>query len=428
MKRLARGDLLPKILTPPPGPRARRLSRSLARAEAPGVNTLHDAAPTILWQEAKGANVLDVDGNRFLDLTSGFGVAAVGHRHPRVVAAVRRQAGELLHGLGDVQAHPLRVRLAERLRRRVPVDDAQVYFAVSGADAVEIALKTVLLATGRPGILAFEPAYHGLTLGALHATSRPEFRRPFSRHLHSHLHRLPYGCRLGTIAQALGGGDEIGAVILEPVVGREGVILPPPGWLRGVAALCHERGVLLVADEILTGFGRTGHWFAVDADGVRPDLICCGKALGGGLPIAATVGRRGVLAAWERSGEALHTATFMAHPTACAAALAVLDILSGDKLPRRAARLGSRLERRLRDWPGTFSAVAAVRGRGLMWGVELASRADAAGICRAALGRGLLILAGGADGRVLQLLPPLTISERQLGHAVELIEELLVDF
>ncbi|MGB6335647.1 MAG: aspartate aminotransferase family protein, partial [Thermoanaerobaculia bacterium] len=347
MTRLSRGDLLPKIVTPPPGRRARQLSRSLARAEAPGVNTLQAGAPTILWQEAKGANVLDVDGNRFLDLTSGFGVAAVGHRHPRVVAAVRRQAGELLHGLGDVHAHPQRVRLAARLRRRVPVDDAQVYFAVSGADAIEIALKTALLATGRPGIVAFDPAYHGLTLGALHATSRPEFQLPFARHLHSHVHRLPYGCLLGALDKVLGEGNDTGAVILEPIVGREGVIPPPAGWLRGVADLCTEHGALLVADEILTGFGRTGDWFAVDAERVRPDVLCCGKALGGGMPIAATVGRREVLAAWRTSGEALHTATFIAHPAACAAALEVLEILADDKLPQRAARLGSALEQRL---------------------------------------------------------------------------------
>jgi 4-aminobutyrate aminotransferase-like enzyme len=178
----------------------------------------------------------------------------------------------------------------------------------------------------------------------------------------------------------------------------------------------------------LTGFGRTGHWFAVDAEGVRPDLLCCGKALGGGMPIAATVGRREVLAAWEPSGEALHTATFIAHPAACAAALEVLEIIADDKLPRRAARLGSVLEQRLGTWPLKFSAVTAVRGLGLLWGVELASREAASGVSRAALGRGLLILTGGAGGRVLELLPPLTISERQMSFALELIEELLVEF
>jgi 4-aminobutyrate aminotransferase-like enzyme len=389
---------------------------------------LQAAAPSVLWQEARGANVLDVDGNRFLDLTSGFGVAAVGHRHPRVVAAVRRQAGQLLHGLGDVQAHPQRVRLAELLCRRVPVDDAQVYFAASGADAVEIAIKTALLATGRPGIVAFDPAYHGLTLGALHATSRPEFRQPFAQHLHSHVRRLPYGCQVGALDKVLRGADDIGAVILEPVVGREGVIPPPSGWLRGVADLCVEHEVLLVADEILTGFGRTGHWFAVDAESVRPDLLCCGKALGGGMPIAATVGRRQVLAAWELSAEALHTATFLAHPVACAAALEVLEILAADDLPGRAARLSSAVGARLHKWQHDLAAVTAVRGRGLMWGVELASRDAASGVSRAALGRGLLVLAGGATGRVLELLPPLTISERQMGFALDLIEELLVDF
>jgi 4-aminobutyrate aminotransferase-like enzyme len=426
--RLARGDLLPKILTPPPGPRAQQLSRSLARWEAPGVNTLLAGAPNVLWQEAKGANVLDVDGNRFLDLTSGFGVAAVGHRHPRVVAAVRRQSGRLLHGLGDVQAHPLRVRLADRLRRRAPVDDAQVYFAISGADAVEVAIKTALLATGRPGIIAFDPAYHGVTLGALHVTSRQEFRRPFAQHLHSHVHRLPYSCRLAAVEETLRGGHDIGAVILEPIVGREGVITPPEGWLEGVADLCLAHGSLLVADEVLTGFGRTGHWFAVDAERVRPDLLCCGKALGGGMPIAAVVGRREVLAAWEPSGEALHTATFLAHPPACAAALEVLQILADKKLPRRAARLGSEIEQRLLAWPGEFSAVTEVRGRGLLWGIELASRDTASAVSRAALGRGLLLLAGGARGRVLQLLPPLTISGRQLEFALELLEELLAEF
>jgi 4-aminobutyrate aminotransferase-like enzyme len=460
------GDRLPKLVHPPPGPRCRALAAALSRLEAPGVNTVAAAAgaePPILWESARGANVRDVDGNRYIDLTSGFGVAAVGHCHPRVVAAVRRQAGRLLHGLGDVHAHPQRVELAARLVRLAPVDDPQVFFATSGAEAVEIALETALAATGRPAIVAFSPSYHGLTLGALSVTSRPEFRAPFAPYLHPHVRRLPFGCPPAALAAALAGssttsagaaGDAgrggveadpagsavhaghaggwgqtgaAGAVILEPIVGREGVLVPPPGWLPAVASLCREAGALLVADEIFTGFGRTGRLFAVEAEGVRPDLLCCGKALGGGLPIAAVLARRPLFEVWRTPGEALHTSTFLANPVACAAALAVLDVLAHDRLAARAARLGPDLAARFGTWPGRLPAVAGVRGRGLLWGIELRSR-DAAGRCvAAARRRGVLILAGGPEGRVAQLAPPLTIAEPQLAAALDLLEESLAE-
>jgi len=176
---LESGSLLPEILTPPPGPRARVMAGRLEASEAPGINTLVAGATAMLWDEALGSNVVDVDGNRYIDLTAGFGVAAVGHRHPAVVTAVREQAEQLVHGLGDVYAHPARLELAERLCSLAPLADPRVYFAVSGADAVEIALKTGRLHSGRPGVLAFEPAYHGTTLGALAATARPPAgRRP----------------------------------------------------------------------------------------------------------------------------------------------------------------------------------------------------------------------------------------------------------
>jgi 4-aminobutyrate aminotransferase-like enzyme len=427
------GDQLPRIVHPPPGPRSRALALDLARLEAPGVNTIDEAPaaePPILWEAARGANVRDVDGNRYVDLTSGFGVAAVGHRHPRVVAAIRRQAGRLLHGLGDVHAHPLRVELAARLVRVAPVDEPQAFFAATGAEAVEIALQTALAATGRPGIVAFEPSYHGLTLGALAVTSRPEFRAPFTAYLHPHVRRLPFGCPPSDLATALAassGGGQPGAVLVEPIVGREGVLPPPRDWLAAVAGLCREAGALLVADEIFTGFGRTGCLFAVEAEGVRPDLLCCGKALGGGLPIAAVLARRPLLRAWSTRGEALRTSTFIANPLACAAALAVLDVLERERLPARAARLGHRLAKRLAGWPERFPAVAAVRGRGLLWGIELRSRAAAAAWVVAARRRGVLILAGGPEGKVAQLVPPLSIAEPQLGGAIDLLEEALVD-
>jgi 4-aminobutyrate aminotransferase-like enzyme len=414
---------LPRIVTPPPGPRSRELSLRLQELEAPGVNTLCAGQPSLLWEEAQGANVRDVDGNLYVDVTSGFGVAAVGHAHPEVVRAVREQAGVLLHGLGDVHAHPRRVELAERLVRLAPVDDPRVFYAISGAEAVEIALKTAVAATGRPGVLAFEPSYHGMTLGALAVTSRPEFRAPFESHLHAHVRRLPFACDPARIAEILHPGD-VAAVIVEPIVGREGVLVPPPGWLAALADLCRSAGTVLITDEVFTGFGRTGALFVVEPEGVRPDLLCCGKALGGGMPIAAVIGRRDLLACWETPGEALHTATFLAHPLACAAALATLDVLEREALPERAARLGPAVGERLAGWRERFPrTVAAVRGRGLLWGVELTGRERAKRWTAEALNRGVLMLAGGPEGRVAQIVPPLIIAEEQLRVALDLLEE-----
>lgn len=428
MPHLRRGDLLPRIVTPPPGPRSRALARELDACEAPGVNTLVSCAeglrPGVAWAEARGSNVLDVDGNRFLDLTAGFGVAAVGHRHPRVVDAVRRQSGRLIHGLGDVHPHPLRAELAGRLARIAPVDEPRVYFGISGAEAVEIALKTALLATGRPGVAAFAPAYHGLTLGALAATTRPAFREPFAAWRGVPVHRLPYGADPEDLERVL---PDCAALLFEPVVGREGGLFPPPGWLAEITRRARRHGVAVISDEIFAGFGRTGHWFGVDADGVRPDLLVCGKALGGGLPIAAVIGRRQLMDRWSTPGEALHTATFVAHPLACAAALASLDVLEEEELPARAADLGARLAQRLRSWPERFAGAHEVRGRGLFQVVELADATLAGSVVERLRGRGVLALAGGPEGRVLQITPPLTIAERQLETAMELVEETLED-
>ncbi len=424
--KLRRGDLLPRIVTPPPGPRARDLCHRLGEIEAPGINTLYGDRPNILWQEALGSNVLDVDGNRYVDLTSGFGVAAVGHRHPRVVKAIRRQAATLIHGLGDAAGHLPRIELAQRLQRLAPVDEAQIYFAVSGAEAVEIALKTALLATGRRRILAFDPAYHGSTLGALAATSRAEFRQPFASHLHPHLERLPYACDPGRIAAGLRRGEPFAAVLVEPIAGREGVLVPPPGWLKTLSDVCRDQGTLLIADEIFTGCGRTGRWFAVEADGVRPDLLCCGKGLTGGLPLAAVVGRKPLMASWRTPGEALHTSTFVANPVACAAAAAALDVIADEELPQRASLLGDEVASRLRDWP-SFDAVVDVRGTALLWGIELSSRELASALTERARRQGFLFLAGGPGGRVLQIVPPLTIHRRQLAAALELLEEQLAN-
>ena len=321
-------------------------------------------------------------------------------------------------------AHPLRVELARRLVEVAPVDEPQVFFAISGAEAVEIALKTALAATGRPGILAFEPSYHGTTLGALNVTSREEFRAPFAAHLHGHVRRLPFGGDLERVKEVLASG-EIGVAIVEPIVGREGVLIPPADWLSGLAEICRRHGSLLIADEIFTGFGRTGALFAIEQEGVRADILCCGKALGGGLPIAAVIARRDLFRCWETPGEARHTATFLANPLACAAALATLDVLQEEELPARAARLGTDLGQRLATWPGRFPAVEEVRGRGLLWGVQFRTAETAKKWMLAAWSRGVLLLVGGPEGRVAQIVPPLTVNEEQLAAAVGILEEVL---
>lgn len=413
------------MIAPPPGPRSREIGRDLARYEAPGINTLYRGRPGPVWSEALGSNVLDADGNRYVDLTAGFGVAAVGHRHPRVVEAIRRQSGRLLHGLGDVHAHLDRAPLARRLTERAPVDDARVYFGISGAEAVEIALKTALLATGKPEVLAFTPAYHGLTLGALHVTSRPAFREPFRPWLTLPVRRATWGGDLDSVERLLAEGT-VAAVVFEPVIGREGVAFPPPGWLDGVARRARRHGALVVSDEIFVGFGRTGDWFGVDAEGVRPDLLVCGKALGGGLPLAAVIGRREVMAAWPNDGEALHTATFVANPPACAAAHAVLDVLEEEGLPDRAARLGDEvLGPRLHALTHGGDLVERIEHRGLLAGLYLATPEVARAVVERLLARGILALAGGAEGRVLQIAPPLTIHRAQLTAALDVLEEVL---
>lgn len=425
------GEDPPFVSTAPPGPRSRAIARDLEAYEAPGINTLATPAhagaepSSLCWAEARGANVRDLDGNVFVDLTSGFGVASVGHRNPDVVAALVDQSARLLHGLGDVHSHPLRSELARRLARLAPLPEPRVFFAISGAEAVEIALKTALASTRRPGVVAFEPSYHGLTLGALAVTARPGFRQPFADHLHPYVRHFPYGRLSRDLEEHLASGS-VGAAIVEPIVGREGVLVPPRGWLPELADLCRRSGTLLVLDEIFTGFGRTGRLFAAEEETVTPDLLCCGKALGGGLPIAAVLAPKQVFSVWETPGEALHTATFVANPLACAASLAVLTVIERDGLVARARRLGDRLLARLESWPARYpELVEEVRGRGLLAGVVFRSAPAAKRFALEALLRGVILLSGGPEGRVAQIVPPLTIDETLLGQTLTLLEDVL---
>jgi len=406
-------DLLPRLITSIPGPRSRQLARRLRRVESPNVTFIAPDFP-IFWESARGCLVTDVDGNCFLDVTSAFGVASVGHNHPRVVAAVQAQAEKLLHGMGDVHPSEVKVRLCEKISALVPLPQAQVILGLNGGDAIEAALKTAMLATGRPGILAFEGGYHGLTYGALDVTARSDFRAPFRPQMGGFTQHLPYGCSLERIRAQIT-SQAPGAVVAEPIQGRGGIVVPPPGWLPGLRDLCTETDTLLILDEIFTGWGRTGQRFACQAEDVVPDILCVGKAMGGGLPLSACVASAGLMAVWgESMGEALHTSTFLGNPLACAGALAALDVLEEEDLPAQAVQRGAVLASGLHDLQAAFpELIREVRGRGLMLGLELHSPGHALPLVPSALREGLILLPAG-DGRVLEFVPPLVITEAQI--------------
>jgi 4-aminobutyrate aminotransferase-like enzyme len=400
----------PKLKTAVPGPRSRALAERLRAVESRDVTCLVPEPP-IFWDRAAGANVWDVDGNRFLDLGGAFAVANVGHAHPRVVTAVAHQAARLLHGMGDVHPSETKVALLEALCARFPGGGpARAVLGSSGADAVESALKTALLATGRPGVVAFEGAYHGLALGALDTTWRREFRAPFTGRLPARTAFARFGDAKDAARAAREAPFPIGAVLVEPIQGRGGVRVPPPGFLRDLRTLCDAEGWLLIADEVFTGFGRTGRLFACERDDVVPDLLCVGKGLASGMPLSACIGRAAVMDAWPESrGEALHTQTFLGHPPSCAAGLAALAVLDEEKLVTRAAETGARALAFLAQMTAATAAVAEVRGAGLMIGIECATAEIAHRVVSDALARGVILLPGGDDGRTLTVTPPLTI-------------------
>jgi 4-aminobutyrate aminotransferase-like enzyme len=420
-------DAFEAIVTSIPGPRSRALIADVARYETRGVTYVGDDYP-IVWKSAHGALVTDVDGNRYLDLTSAFGVAALGHTNPAVVAAIAAQATQLVHGMGDVHPTDVKAQLLAKLAAVAPGDCSRTFFGSSGAEAIEFALKTALLATGRPGVLAYHGAYHGLTLGALRVGGIARFREPFAALLEQRTLWLPYpdetvvlADALAAVRAALAAHPEIGAIVIEPVLGRGGVIVPPAGYLPGLRALCDETATVLVIDEIYTGFGRTGTLFACEREAVVPDILCVGKAIAGGVPFSAAIGRPAIVDAWpESSGEALHTSTYLGNPLGCAAALAVLTeferrpILAGVRAaePMLRARLAQ-----MRTSPG----VRAVRGLGMLWAIEFADAATANGVVRRGLQRGLILLQSGTEGTSITLAPPLVITSEQLAHALDVL-------
>jgi 4-aminobutyrate aminotransferase-like enzyme len=402
-----------------------------------------DGSWPIVWERAKDVFVWDADGKKYLDLSGAFGVAATGHANPNVVKAGQKQMAKLLHAMGDVHPHARKAELAQKLSQitfeRWNKKSGKVIFNNSGFEAVEAALKTAILATGKHGVVAFSGAYHGLGYGALSVTHRNFFRSPFQSQLREFGNFVLFPTKISDLATVefqirnFFRRERIGAILVEPIQARGGINIPPPEFLPLLRKLCDEHGALLILDEIYTGFGRTGKWFACEHSNVVPDLVCLGKALTGGFPLSACVGRADLMdAAWLPSrGEAIHTSTFLGHPVGCAMALVQIAEIGKLKLPERGAELGKFFLDELQSKISDSKFQVGIRGLGLMVGVEFRlpdgkPATDAAMLAiKTMLRRGYIMLPEGEFGNVISFTPPLTITKVQLAKAVKVLAEVL---
>jgi len=372
-----------------------------------------DGPMGLVVARAHGATVVDAEGRAYLDLLGGMGVANVGHAHPEVVAAVRAQAERHLHVMvyGEF-VQEAQVRLATRLASLLPPALSVTYFTSSGAEAVDGALKTARKATGRPGFVAFTGGFHGDTWGALSVGGNPVYRRPFEPLL-PEVTFLPFDD-----ASQLDRIDErTAAVIVEPVQAEGGVRIPGPDFLPALRRRCDEVGALLIFDEVVTGFGRTGRLFAHEHWGVVPDLLVLAKALGGGLPLGAFVGRPDLMRTLAHDPPLAHVTTFGGHPLSCAAGLAALEVLTRDRLADRAAVLGSRFVAELSALAGRGGLVGA-RGLGLLIGLEFADPASCARFTRRAWEQGLILNWTLHRDTVVRLAPPLALTDGEASAAL----------
>ena len=432
---------LPHISMELPGPRARAIIERDARVVSPS----YTRGYPLVAQTGRGAIVEDVDGNRFLDFNAGIAVVATGHCHPEVVAAIQKQAAQLIHMSGTDFYYEIMVDLAEKLAAIAPGDVARrVHFGNSGAEAVEGALKLARYATGREKFISFFGAFHGRTMGALSLTASKSVQKQGFGTFLSGVHNAPYPnpYRSGKspdecAADALNYIEdvlfrhvlpprEVAGIIVEPIQGEGGYVVPPASFLRGLREIADRNGSMLIFDEVQSGMGRTGKWWACEHFGVVPDILTTAKGIASGLPLSAVIARADVMT-WKPGA---HASTFGGNPVAAAASMATLRLLENG-LMANAARLGDRMLERMSTWPSRFPNVGDVRGKGLMLGIEIV--ADQKTRERApevrnrieamAFDRGLLVL--GAGPTSLRLCPPLCLSTEQADWAMETLEECL---
>ena len=428
-----------EIRTEIPGPRSREILEREQRAVAHPL-IVHEP---IVAERARGATITDVDGNTFVDFVGGVGVANVGHNHPRIVEAIAEQADRFLHTDYTVVPYEGYIELAERLGALAPIAGAtRAAFFNAGAEAVENAVKLARLYTKRQGVIAFEGAFHGRTWMALTMTSKTH---PYKKGLGPfapEVYRTPYpnayrGPDAATALRALErlftthvSPEHVAAIVFEPQQGEGGFVPAAPEFVEGLRRICDDHGIVLVADEVQTGFGRTGRMFAMEHFGVEPDLMIVAKSIAGGLPLSGVIGRATIMDA-PHSGAI--GGTFIGNPVALAAALAVLDVFQEEQLVARAELLGGALRARMLEWQGRWPEIGDVRGLGAMPAIELVrdptTKEPAPDLVEAVVGealqRGLLLLRAGVDGNCIRVLCPLTISDAELDDGLRAWEEAL---
>jgi 4-aminobutyrate aminotransferase / (S)-3-amino-2-methylpropionate transaminase / 5-aminovalerate transaminase len=436
-----------KLVTDIPGPRSREWFERRSGAVATGVAAIHP----IVTARASNAIVEDVDGNRLIDFATGIAVLNVGHTAPEVVAAIQRQTELDTHTCFHVTANEPYIELAERLNALTPGTFAKkTMFANSGAEAVENAVKIARKATGRSAIVTFDHAFHGRTLLAMSLTAKvmpyKQGMGPFAPEIYRLPFAYPYRCPTGgtsatcaesCLAYAMDemhkhiGEENIAAVILEPIQGEGGFIVPAPGFVRGVAEFCAANGIVFIADEIQSAMGRAGRWYAIEDEDVVPDVVTTAKSVGGGLPISAVTGRAEIMDAVHAGGLG---GTYGGNPVAAAASLAVLEKIEREDLLARSRAIGETIMSRFGSFAERFDAVGDVRGRGAMCAIELVTDrgtkeplgADAMNaIARRCLEHGVIVLTAGTYGNVVRLLPPLTIDDGLLDDGLGILEEAL---
>ncbi|HEY7614221.1 MAG TPA: 4-aminobutyrate--2-oxoglutarate transaminase [Gemmatimonadales bacterium] len=442
-----------QVRTEIPGPKSRALMARRSAAVPRGV----PAVTPIAIAHAEGAVVTDVDGNRLIDFGGGIGVVNTGHRHPGVVEAVRTQLDRFAHVCFPVSTYEPYVELAERLNRVTPgTHEKRTFFVNSGAEAIENAVKVARVFTGRQAIVCFEHGFHGRTNLAMGMTSKVvPYKKGFGPFA-PEIYRIPYPycyrCdkaerRTGGVADGCCMADEawferhfaalvdpgtVAAIVMELELGEGGFVPAPVAYVQALAAFARAHGILVVADEIQTGFGRTGKLFACEHYGLLPDIIITAKSLAGGLPLAAVTGRAEIMEAAEPGGLG---GTYGGNPLACAAALAVLDAMEREQIPARAARAGERVAGRFRSWAECYPAIGDVRGLGAMVGMELVAdrgsrtpdKALTGRLLAAALRRGVILLSAGTYGNVVRVLAPLTADDALLDEGLDAVGAALAE-